>query len=417
VKHGRTLFADARHKALFGGRGGAKSWSVATYLVVKAAESRKRIVCARQFQNSIRDSSKELIEKRIAVLELSGEFRITDQSILHLETGSEFVFVGLERNPDSIRSFEGADIFWIEEARTISKKSMEMLLPTVRAPNSEIIWTWNPEQPTDPVDDYFRGGDPPENSIVTRVDYRDNPFFAETAMPAEMLKLQRDNPARFRHIWEGAYDISFESKVFTRVAIGRPDTLINAEPRYGMDFGFSSDPTAIVKVFHLPATGQLYIAAEAHAHGVPTEQLPELLSSIVHDTGALVRADGSRPETIDYLQQRGFGVRPARKGPGSVKDGISFLQSFEILVDPGCEHARNELHGYSWPTDRLTGQVIPGVNPIGVNDHVIDALRYAVEDIIADAPLDLDDGGVLLVPMWMSSRDPREDRWHHRLRR
>src|SRR5271166_5890138 len=240
VKHGRTLFADARHKALFGGRGGAKSWSVATYLVVKAAESRKRIVCARQFQNSIRDSSKELIEKRIAVLELSGEFRITDQSILHLETGSEFVFVGLERNPDSIRSFEGADIFWIEEARTISKKSMEMLLPTVRAPNSEIIWTWNPEQPTDPVDDYFRGGDPPENSIVTRVDYRDNPFFAETAMPAEMLKLQRDNPARFRHIWEGAYDISFESKVFTRVAIGRPDTLINAEPRYGMDFGFSS---------------------------------------------------------------------------------------------------------------------------------------------------------------------------------
>jgi hypothetical protein len=96
-------------------------------------------------------------------------------------------------------------------------------------------------------------------------------------------------------------------------------------------------------------------------------------------------------------------------------------QGFELLVDPNCEHARDELRCYSWPTDRLTGQVISGVNPVGVADHVIDAIRYAVEDLIRGASLnaddDDDDGGVIRIPLWRSSRDPRELPWHQRARR
>ena len=135
--------------------------------------------------------------------------------------------------------------------------------------------------------------------------------------------------------------------------------------------------------------------------------MPALLNSIVHDPGDLVRADGSRPETIDFLQRRGFGVRAARKGAGSVREGIARLQSFELLVDPGCENVRSELRQYSWPTDRLTGQVVPGVNPIGVADHCIDAIRYSVEDLIPGASFNDDpddDGGALLIPMWGSAR-------------
>lgn len=143
-KFKRTLFATARHKAICGGRGSAKSWSVATYLLVKSLEARKRIVCCRQFQNSIRDSSKELIEKRIRDLELTEQFSISDRTIVHNVTNSDFLFMGLERNIESIRSLEGADIVWIEEARTINAKSMEILLPTVRKSGSELIWTWKP---------------------------------------------------------------------------------------------------------------------------------------------------------------------------------------------------------------------------------------------------------------------------------
>ena len=107
----KTLFAQGvRHKAMFGGRGSGKSWSIASYLVYIATKERKRIVGARQFQNSIRDSSKDLIERRIRDFELDGQFDLTDRSIVHRKTGSEFLFIGLERNIDSIRSMEGADI-------------------------------------------------------------------------------------------------------------------------------------------------------------------------------------------------------------------------------------------------------------------------------------------------------------------
>jgi phage terminase large subunit len=129
IAHGKCLYAPGvRHKALYGGRGSAKSWSVATYLVVEVCKRRLKIVCARQFMNAIRDSSKELIERRIRDLELIDQFIVTNQSILNRETGSEFTFIGLERNIDSIRSQEGIDVVWIEEARNVSKKSMEILL-------------------------------------------------------------------------------------------------------------------------------------------------------------------------------------------------------------------------------------------------------------------------------------------------
>jgi phage terminase large subunit len=410
----QTLFAKARHKALFGGRGAQKSWAIATYLLIQAGQSRKRIICARQFQNSIRDSSKELIERRIRDLELSEQYDVTGQIIRHIGTGAEFLFLGLERNVESIRSLEGADIVWIEEARTISAKSMEILLPTVRNPNSELIWSWNPELPTDPVDAYFRKGEPPPDAIVTKVSWADNPYFDDTALPAEMARLRQNNYERYRHVWEGEYDISYQSKVFTRVVVGRPDVPPDAAPLFGLDFGFSIDPTVIVKVYHLPATGQLYVAAEAGGR-VPTDQLPDMLASIVHDPGDLVRADSARPETIDYLQKRGFGVRPARKGPGSIRDGIAFLQSFELVLDPDCEKMREELRCYSWPVDRLTGQVIAGVNPIDAHNHYADALRYAVSDLITDAPSEDNDGGVVMLNLWGPSRRARDElRWHER---
>jgi phage terminase large subunit len=233
--------------------------------------------------------------------------------------------VGLERNVESIRSLEGADIVWIEEARTISARSMEILLPTVRNAGSEMIWTWNPEQPTDPVDAYFRGRSPPPNAIVTRVDYTDNPYFDDTELPAEMLLLQQNNPERYRHVWLGEYDTRYESKVFTNVTIGRPEVPVNCPPRYGLDFGFSTDPSFIVKVYVLDPTRQIYIAAEASGR-VTMDQLPALIASVVRDPGDLVRADSSQPGTIEFLQSRGFGAVAARKGQGSVREGITFLQ-------------------------------------------------------------------------------------------
>jgi phage terminase large subunit len=284
---------------------------------------------------------------------------------------------------------------------------MEILLPTVRNKNSELIWSWNPEQPTDPVDAYFRRGDPPPDAIVTKVSYIDNPFFDETALPAEMVLLRNSNPERYRHVWLGEYDTRYESKVFTNVTIGRLEVPVDTPPRYGLDFGFSTDPSFIVKVYVLPDS-RIYIAAEASGR-VTMDQLPALIASVVRDPGDLIRADSSQPGTIEFLQSRGFGVTPARKGQGSVREGITFLQGFELVIDPDCEAMRNEARLYSWPTDRLSGQVIPGVNPVDANNHGFDALRYATEDLITDAPLAVDDGGVMLLQMWKPTVSRRDE--------
>ena len=394
-----TLFVEGiRHKALHGGRGSAKSWSVGTYLPIKASQKRKRIVCARQFQNSIRDSSKELIEKRIRALGMANQFTITDRYIVHDGTQSQFIFVGLERNVESIRSLEGADIVWIEEARTISAKSMEILLPTVRAAGSELIWTWNPVNATDPVDAYFRKGKPPPRSIVTQVSFRDNPFFEATEMPNEMQVLKDGNFARYKHVWEGEYDVSYETKVFTNVRVGRPDVPPNTAPYYGMDFGFGSDPSFVVKVFVLYAQKQLYIAAESSGR-VTMDQLPHLVRSVTREDGNLVKCDSSQPGTIEFLQSRGINAQPAKKGPGSVKSGILWLQGFEIIIDPNCEKMQEEAHLYSWMTDKLTNQALS--TPVDAYNHGWDATRYAMEDVAQETALDDDaDGGVLALKIW-----------------
>lgn len=394
-----TLFASARHKALFGGRGSGKSWAVATYLVIIAARERRRIICARQFQNSIRDSSKELIERRIRDLGMSNQFTVTDRYIFHNTTKSQFIFIGLERNVESIRSLEGADSVWIEEARTISAKSMEVLLPTVRKKSSELIWTWNPEQPEDPVDAYFRAGTPPERSIVTRVDYNDNPFFTETEMPQEMEILRRGNLPRFKHVWEGEYDVRYESKVFPTAKTGRIDVPPNTPARYGMDLGFGSDPSFVVKLYIVEAQRSIYICDEASGR-VSMERLPSLVRGVVNADDDPVRCDSSQPGTIEYLQSRGLNIMPAKKGPGSVKSGINYLQGYQIYIDPGCAAMKEEARLYSWMTDRLTGKILS--TPVDAYNHGWDACRYAVEDCALEAAetVDLEDGGVLRLKLW-----------------
>jgi phage terminase large subunit len=394
-KFQNTLFRPARHKALVGGRGSAKSWSVANYLLIQSLEARKRIVCCRQFQNSIRDSSKELIEKRARDLDISDQFRFSDRSIDNPQTGSDFLFMGLERNIESIRSLEGADIVWIEEARTINLKSMEILLPTVRKRGSQLIWTWNPELPDDPVDAYFRGPQgPPPNSIVTFVDYRDNPFFQDTEMVNEMEVLRAGNPARFKHVWLGEYDLKHESKVFPNVTIGRieinPDTM---PARYGMDFGFGSDPSFVTKVFINQDRKQIYIQAEASGR-VPMDDLPALARSVVDSDRDLIKCDSSQPGTIEFMQRRGMNVTAAQKGPGSVKAGINFLQGYSIFIDPFCEQMREEARLYSWMVDRRTGQSLSV--PVDANNHGWDSVRYALEDfsLEGDDPAEDPYGGV-----------------------
>lgn len=194
------LFAPARYKVLYGGRGGAKSWGVARALLIIGASRRIRVLCAREIQKSMRDSVHKLLCDQIAALGLAAHYRVLADEIRG-QNGTEFVFAGLRHNVDSIKSQEGIDYVWVEEAQTVSKTSWDKLIPTIRKDGSEIWITFNPELESDETYRRFVLA-PPDNAIVVKVNWSDNPWFPDV-LRAEKDALQARDPDDYLTIWEG----------------------------------------------------------------------------------------------------------------------------------------------------------------------------------------------------------------------
>lgn len=194
------LFTPSRYKIYYGGRGGAKSWAYARALLTLAAKSNVRILCAREIQKSIKDSVHKLLSDQIKILGLESAFQILETEIRGVY-GSLFSFVGLKHNTTNIKSHEGADICWVEEAHAVSKSSWDILIPTIRKPGSEIWVSFNPELEDDNTYQRFVVN-PPDNAIVKKVGYQDNPWFPDV-LEEERLALKERDPDAYSHVWEG----------------------------------------------------------------------------------------------------------------------------------------------------------------------------------------------------------------------
>lgn len=399
-----------RHRVLHGGRGGAKSWTIAYKIVERARQYPLRILCTREFQNSIRDSSKKLIEDCISRMGFGpgGDrfFSITEREIRG-RNGSVITFLGLNGRDAAIKSLEGYDLAWVEEAATLSQSSVDALVPTIRKEGSEIWWSYNPRFATDPVDKMFRGQNPPPGSIVLEVHHRDNPWFP-SVLARDMEYDRNRDPEKHAHVWLGGYVMRSEAQVFRNWAMLPFDTPNDAPMRFGADWGFSRDPTVLVRCFigrwaGMPGSSEviadpkgncLFVDQEAYAIGCPIDATPALFAGtdtrrparwdnkfgyrgLDGASNSKITADSARPETIDYMAARGFSIVPAVKGPGSVEDGVNFLKSYDIVVHPRCRHLVDELIHYCWAVDRQTGEILSKL--ADTHNHVIDALRYALE--------------------------------------
>ena len=373
----RELFKPARYKAFYGGRGSAKSHSIATALIIKAAEIEPlRIGCYREIQKSIRDSSKRLLDDKIAALGYSYFFEST-QNEIRGKNGSLFIFGGLRSNPEAVKSTEGLDIAWVEEAATVSQTSLDILVPTLRKPGSELWFSWNPRFATDPVDAMFRGGEPPPNSFIKRVNFDRNPFFPDV-LRDEMEWDKRRDPDKYKHIWLGEYQSNSEARVFKNWRIGDRDEFKEDPSRryyYGADWGFSVDPTVLIRCYIEGRT--LFVDREVYKVGCEIDATPALFDQVPGSRKWPIRADSARPETISYMNRQGFQIASAVKGAGSVEEGVEFLKSHDIVVHPECRHTIDELSLYSYKVDKLTDEVLPVLED--KENHVIDALRYALE--------------------------------------
>lgn len=196
----RCLFKPKRYKVLYGGRGGAKSWAVARALLIIGTTRPIRVLCAREFQNSIRDSVHQLLSDQINALGCTGFYAAKQTEIIG-KNGTKFSFEGLRHNVSKIKSYEGVDVVWVEEAHAVTKASWGVLIPTIRKPGSEIWLTFNPEFEDDNTYERFVAN-PPKESFVVEVNYRDNPWFPEV-LEAERLELKERDPDDYDHVWEG----------------------------------------------------------------------------------------------------------------------------------------------------------------------------------------------------------------------
>lgn len=371
------LWQRKRYKGAHGGRGSGKSHAFAEMLVVRAASSNGfRAACVREVQKSLKNSVKLLVEDKIKALGVSHLFIVLEAEI-KTPGGGVIMFQGMQNHTaDSIKSLEGFDVAWVEEAQSLSQRSLDLLRPTIRKPGSELWFSWNPNKPTDPVDVLLRGDSPPQDSVVIEVNWNSNPFLPPE-LKADLEDDRRRDPDKFLHVWEGHYSLNSEARVFRNWKVEEFEPAGDAVHRFGADWGFAIDPTVLVRC-HVEGR-KLYVDAEAWQVGCEIDKTPALFDTIPGSRKWLIRADSARPETVSYMKRQGFRITSAIKGVGSIEDGIEFLRSFDIIVHPRCKKVAEELTLYAYKVDDHTGEILPVLDD--KNNHTIDALRYALEEL------------------------------------
>lgn len=386
------LFVPARYKVFWGGRGSGKSRSFARALVQLAYHGKETILCAREFQNSIKDSVHRVLRNEISSQGLDRYFKITDDSIKSW-TGSEFIFKGLHRNEDGIKSTEAVTRCWVEEGQRVTKESWQTLIPTIRGDefsdnpalrNPEIWVSFNPEQEEDATPQRFLVK-PPPRSIIKKVSWRDNPWFPKV-LDAERRHLLITDPDAYDHVWEGNFRKVTEATIFRhKYEVRAFETPHGVRFFWGNDWGFANDPNFLVRCFIVDNT--LYVDYESVGYGIDFPELPQLFERIPGARQWPIKADCARPESISYMARMGFNISAAEKWPGSLEDGIAHLRGFDkIVIHERCTHLATEARLYSYKVDKrqLDDNGQPVVLPIIVDahNHGWDAIRYALDGYI-----------------------------------
>lgn len=372
-------------KGAKGGRASGKSHYFAERLIDRHEQNPNlRSVCIREIQKSINFSSFQLIKDKIIEFDLTDRFEILKTEIRdRLGTGI-MIFQGMQdHTADSIKSLEGFDIAWFEEAQRASKRSLELLTPTIlRKEGAECWFSWNPDQPEDAIEELSKD----EDFKLVSCTYLDNPFRSKR-VDREAEKMRDRDFEAYEHIWLGGYNVKNDAQVFKgKFSVEEFEPLANWIPLHGLDWGFSQDPTAAVRVY--VQNERLYIYQEAVKVGLELEDTAEFISSRIQDIDKYeVLADSARPESISHVKRksrRGYSLpnlKPVHKWSGSVEDGVAFMKSFEkIIIHPQCKNAIDEFRLHSYKVDKRTDQILPQI--VDNHNHVIDAIRYAVSKLI-----------------------------------
>lgn len=383
---------QVRYKVYWGGRGSAKSWGFAEALIRMSASLPIRVLCVREFQNSIKDSSHRILKDTITRLGLDSWFNVTGESIKS-RSGAEFIFKGMFGNEQGIRSVEGVDICWVEEAQSVSALSWRALSPTIRKPGSEIWVSYNLVHEEDATHQRFvvnrRRG-----SIVHNINYDSNPYFPGSVLEEEMLDDKETDYELYEHIWLGMPQKRSNAIIFNgkyRVESFPDDLYLQADRLfYGADFGFATDPSTLTRSFIIETPGRrrperrLYISHAKFGYHVDLDDMPDMYAEVPGSHEWPIKGDPARPETISHMGRRNFIMSGAEKWEGCVEDGIAHIRGFdEIVIHTRCKELQQEAYMYRYKVDpkKVDEKGQPQVLPIIVDkfNHGWDAIRYSLD--------------------------------------
>lgn len=335
-----------------------------------------RIVCIREIQKSLKESAKLLLEDKIALFDLQRDFGITNDAI-HTPGRGIVVFQGMQdHTAESIKSLEGFDIAWVEEAQTLSARSLELLRPTIRKPGSELWFSWNPRNASDPVDLLLRGETPPPNSAVVKANYTDNPWFP-TELEDERAYDEKHKPDRYAHIWLGEYEPTAIGAIWDRQTLHAhrraevPDIdriVVGVDPAISAESG--SDEHGII-VAGLGADQRGYVLDDYSMHGSPRQWADRAVAAYdryeadaivieINQGGDMVRhtLESVRPglRIIEVRATRGKHVRAEPISALYSLGKVSHVGSFPKLEDQMCQMTAAGYEGDGSP-DRVDALV------------------------------------------------------------
>lgn len=383
----------ARVRSCWGGRGSGKTRGMAKMSAVDGyrfgrAGIKGNLLCAREHLVNLDESSMEEVKAAIRSESwLDDYYEIGEKYIRSRDGNIKYLFTGLRHNLQGVKSKARILRAWVDEAETVTEKAWSTLLPTLRDEGegweTELWVTWNPEKADSATNKRFRLN-PPASWRGTELNWSDNPWFPE-ALNIERLEDKAKRPETYDHVWEGDYLVITEAQIFKDLFV--EDEFEPAPswagPYLGLDFGFSQDPTAATQSFIDDDANILYIRREAVKRKLELNHMPDFLTRAIPRMAMYAcRADSANPGHISYLNNHGMPlVVGAKKGKGSIEDGISYIKKFDkVVIHPECVETLREFRNYSYKVDRLSGDILPV--PEDANNHTIDSIRYALEPMI-----------------------------------
>lgn len=387
----RNFARPARTRVFKGGRGSGKTRGLALRSALRVYQLAEMgvegvFLASREHLNSLDESSMEEIKAAIRSIDwLESYFDIGEKYIRTRNRRIGYAFAGLRHNLDSIKSKARIIGNWTDEAENVSEVGWRKLIPTIREEGpgwqAENWISLNPESPESATHKRFIEN-PPEDCIVTTVNWSDNRWFPEI-LNRQRLEDRRVRPETYDHVWEGAFLTLTDAQVF-----GGKFAVQDFEPGpdwdgpyQGGDFGFSQDPTAAVRCWI--AAGCLWVEYEAGKKKLELDDYSSFIGERIPGFDRHVtRWDSARPENISHIKRHGLPRAEAvEKWPGSVEDGIAYMRNFErIVIHSRCEQTAREFRLYSHKVDKLSGDIKPDI--LDANNHYIDATRYALGPMV-----------------------------------